>query len=202
METSIKKKRFTGVEEKFIEAGLLFAEEKDIARVEIAEYLSLILDRTTKSIEMKVNRIATDLGLNTTYRKKKSILVNEVVKDVIPVSQTKVQTQILKSETQIIQSHTPQIEMTFFTPKDVGTRVKVKAYNFKPYGVFCISDEGKSGLLLPSMVSTDYVTKIEDYIALGDEFLVRVEEDRRDPNKTILNAKVIGNVIPLKDRNK
>lgn len=184
----ISRKPYTKVEDELIYASLMYAMENGIKRPELAEHLELLLDRTKAGILFKLHKVAREI--------KSTLPISEILTN----SEEGTKVQVLKSETQIIQTHLPSMNLEEFSKDDVGKRVKVKAYNMKPYGVFCVSEEGKTGLLLPSMVSTEYVTNISDFVNLGDEFLVIVEQDRRNPDRTLLNAKVLGNIIAIKDR--
>ena len=190
--TFINRNRAYSVEEEeLLKSALKLSEQTGMNSSDIAKHLSPILGRTKKGVELKLGFLKQELDNGKENKME--------IKRVSPEPPAK-EIQRTKSPTQIIHEHVPGIDLFPFTLDDVGRRVKVKVYNMKPYGAFCCSEDGKSGLLLVGMVSTNFVDDIGKYLQIGDEFYVLVIQDQRDPSKVLLNAKVIGNIIPIDER--
>jgi hypothetical protein len=100
---------------------------------------------------------------------------------------------------QMIKS-TTRPEIHHFTQEDIGKNIKVTVVNVKPFGAFCRSEDGKTGLLLKGMITNEFVDEIHEFLQPGDTFVAKVIPDREDQTKTVLNARIIGNIIRIKDR--
>lgn len=184
-------KHYNETEKELLKLSLkLMKENKRYSTTELAEALVPILGRTHAGIKARL------------YALHQEMFTESEKPDWYKKNKLNTTSQTIKSDIQIIKSHVPLEALEDFTEDDVGKRIEVEVYNLKHYGAFCktLKGKSKSGLLLKSMISTEYVVDIEDYLKVGDTLKVLVIEDKRNPGKILLNAKIIGNIIPVQDR--
>lgn len=199
---SMRNKGYTETEEEFLKSCAKLALERNITNAEVARFISPLLDRTPKGVEQKMGFVKQDLLLE---EKKRRWMYEDEMAEVnrfVQQEESKKQTdfgsnsiQTLDKERQPKQAALPPLDAS-----DIGKRLKVRVYNVKPYGAFCETEDGKTGLIIKGFVSTDFVENVEDYLRVGDVFEALVVEDRQNPGKSLLNAKALGNIIAISER--
>lgn len=189
-----RKKGYSQLEEEFLEISIKVAEEFRYNNAELSRMISPILGRTVRALEQKIGFM----------KQQKRQEENEETVVVFNEEETK-KDELLESTSQsiqIIQNDSLMEDSVPFNEKDVGKIVEVEVVSIQDFGAFCRSDEGKIGLLLKGLITTEFVTDIRDYLQIGDRFKVLVIKDRKEKEKTLLNAKAIGNIIAIKNRMK
>ena len=144
--------------------------------------ISSLLGRTTKGLEQKLSAVKQEL-FPEEKKEKTAVETNEI--------------QSVHSDTQDPAKLMPPI-----TASDIGKRYKVRVYKVMPYGAFCETEDGKTGLLLKGLITTEFVEHTEDYLQVGDVFEAIVVPDKQNPGKALLNAKKIGNILSIEQRKK
>lgn len=188
------RKPYTKVEDDFLKCCVQLADEKGINNADLARAISPLVDRTFHALQQKFSTIRSELANEQQEKQEEAQQESQQEEEHTLV-------QNIKSETQIIQAHEPDIITEYFGSEDVGRVIDVVVVNLKEYGAFCREVGGtKSGLMLKGMMSTNFVDKIIDYVQIGDEFKVLVVKDNKLENRVLLNAKIVGSIIPIKDR--
>lgn len=200
--TSNRNKSYSEIEEEFLRSCAKLALERNITNADVARCISPLLDRTIKGIELKMGFVKQEvLGIEK-QRKQMYKEEMEELHQFIESESKKESTSFGESTIQTFQEEREPLHQALvqLDMNDIGKRLKVRVYNVMPYGAFCETEDGKTGLILKGFVSTDFVERIEDYLQVGDVFEAMVVEDKKQPGRVLLNAKILGNIIPLAQR--
>ena len=211
VDTSLSRnKGYSQVEEEFMEASIKLADKMKYNNAEMGRMLGPILGRTKRAIEQKLGfvrqRMEEEGKLHQPINASKESLkhvekeTSEGIYFPRARAQSQTQTKPAIQGAQIIHNESLMDESVPFTEKDVGRVVEVEVVSIQDFGAFCRSDEGKMGLLLKGLLTNDFVTDIRAYLQIGDRFKVLIIKDKREKEKTLLNAKAIGNIIPIEER--
>lgn len=195
-----RKKDYSAAEEEFVKACVHFASAMNISNSKMARYLSPLLERTKRGIEQKMSSTRSDMQFEMEFEYEEDVKeARELFTNHLQQTNSNSSENISLTPIQV-PIKDERDSLVPFTVDDIGKKAKVKVYNLKPYGAFCKTEDGKTGLLLKHMVTTEFVQNVSDYLQLGDEFHVLIVEDKEKINRALLNAKAIGNIIAIKDR--
>lgn len=206
--SGMRNKIYSETEEEFLKLCLKLGAERQWTNADIARFVAPFLGRTSKGIEQKLGIIKQDLLIEESWRKK--AYQEEVSELKRYVWQEEAQAQP-KGKTSVdfgsssIQSVepepvSPQQTLIKLDERDLGKRLKVRVYNVMPYGAFCETEDGKTGLIIRGHISSEFIENTEDYLQIGDVFEAVVVPDKKQPGKVLLNAKLLGDIVPLAKR--
>lgn len=185
-----KNKFYSETEDEFYKCCAKFCEELGITNKDMAEALAPVVGRTSKALELKIGNERRFFKLNNEKKKTDTKTKKTFTK---PASPKKVSIQETNEK-----PYTEEI--VYYSRADVGKTVKVKVKDVKPYGAFCVGEDGKVGLIVKSMISNDFVEEVSDYLQVGDAFYALLMPDKEYPDKVLLNAKAIGSIVAINKR--
>jgi len=79
-----------------------------------------------------------------------------------------------------------------------GDIVKAKITTIEKYGAFVTIDEKYSGLIHISELANGYVKDVSDFVSIGDEILVEVLNNPKEPNQLKLSSKNVNKDLRVK----
>lgn len=187
-------KMYTALEDQALRALVALSKEKPkLNNKFLADNLCTIFDRTQKGLEIKLGHIRNTMTKADYLPETNDYSSKSIASFYSNVSFDSTDDLKINSDEFVYEKKEIGIG-------DIGKIYRVKVYNIMPYGAFCFTEDGKSGLLLKGLITTAYVKNVEDYLEIGDEFDVIVVPDKQNPNRVLFNAKAVGNIIAISDR--
>lgn len=201
---TMKRKEYTPYEESFLLSGIRIAEDHNYPNAELARLLEPILKRTEKGLEQKIGIMRRKLqnSLLVEQEEPTATLVKTGENKETEKKSIQNATSVSKNGIPIQRVHSTALteESVPFDEKDVGKVVDVEVVSTHRFGAFCKGRNGQMGLLLKGLITSDFVESVDDYLRIGDQFKVLIIKDKRGKEKTLLNAKAVGDIVPIAER--
>lgn len=207
---SRKHSRYTQNEGAFLEACAQISIDNSIKVTDVARCVHMLFGRTSKAIEQQVNKSKNNI---LEKQGKKSNVAKKSNKKIKNASKASASTQTdlidlieekkLKPNANVQRRDAVAKNEVKHEPiglERINQRVMARVYKVTPYGAFCETEEGKSGLIIKGMISSKFVEDVSDYLQIGDVFEAVVVKDVKNENKVLLNARLIQDITPIKER--